>query len=234
MDIWTVNLNSLAESPSLWEPYLAMLDEPVQSKLARFRQPADRLRSLCGEMLLLVYARDVWRLPANALARMINAHGKPALAGYSANHYNLSHSGRWVAAVFDREPVGIDVEIIRPIDLAIAKHYFSAPEAEWLQQQPDERRLTLFYQLWTLKESYIKAEGKGLSLPLNSFAFQLDPGSHIRFSPPSDRLETAWHFRQYDIDPDYVLSVCAQQPSFPDRVEMIDWTELGRRFHALF
>ena len=234
MDIWAVNLNSLAESPSLWESYLAMLDEPVQSKLARFRQPADRLRSLCGEMLLRVYARDCWHLPAGGLTRTVNAYGKPALAGYSASHYNLSHAGRWVAAVFDREPVGIDVEAVLPIDMAVAKHYFSASEAEWLRQQPDERRLTQFYRQWTLKESYIKAEGKGLSLPLNSFAFQLDPGSGIRFSPPSDLTETVWHFRQYNIDPDYALSVCARQPGFPDRVETIDWTELGRRFLALF
>src|SRR5439155_12126764 len=71
--------------------------------------------------------------------------------------------------------VGVDTEHLErdraPLD--IADRYFSAAEASELQASPPEQRAERFFYYWTLKESYIKAIGTGLSTPLDRFSFNL-------------------------------------------------------------
>ena len=56
------------------------------------------------------------------------------------------------------------------INMDIAKRYFHITEFNALLDCDPSVRLSRFFDLWTLKESYIKAVGKGLHLPLDSFA----------------------------------------------------------------
>jgi 4'-phosphopantetheinyl transferase len=93
-----------------------------------------------------------------------------------------------------------------------------------LQSIPLEKRLSCFFDLWTLKESYIKAIGKGLSETLNLFTIDF---SYKGIKLISAKEEDAkWQFRQYEIDPAYKLSVCAGKDSFPDHVTEVVWDEL--------
>jgi len=66
-------------------------------------------------------------------------------------------------------PVGIDVEYMRAYDSGIAERFFHPGEYARACRFAEERRKERFYDLWTIKESYIKALGKGLSLALDSF-----------------------------------------------------------------
>lgn len=60
-------------------------------------------------------------------------------------------------------------EKIIPIDLRIGKRFFINKEYEYIMNKNLISRLEYFYEIWTLKESYIKAVGMGLSISLNSF-----------------------------------------------------------------
>ncbi|MDR1059826.1 MAG: 4'-phosphopantetheinyl transferase superfamily protein, partial [Clostridiales bacterium] len=99
-----------------------------------------------------------------------SAGAGPAIAGLP--HFNISHSGRHVVCALCDAPVGIDVEIVRPIDMNIANRFFSADERGRLFSEPADGhgRLELFYSIWTRKESFIKMTGEGLSRPLGSFS----------------------------------------------------------------
>jgi 4'-phosphopantetheinyl transferase len=71
--------------------------------------------------------------------------------------------------------------------------------------QPEEMKLKYFYMLWTLKESYIKMEGKGLSIPLNSFTIRIEDND---ISVTVDNEIREFHFYQSFLDGDAIYAIC--------------------------
>jgi 4'-phosphopantetheinyl transferase len=95
--------------------------------------------------------------------------GKPELAGEDLP-FNLTHSRSIaVLAVAHGQPVGVDVEDVRPIEPEVAATHFSAAELAALNQLQGDAWLTGFYRCWTRKEAILKAEGVGLHRALDSF-----------------------------------------------------------------
>lgn len=113
-----------------------------------------------------------------------NEYGKPALAMpelSAASHlcFNISHSRELILYAFTLDrAVGVDVEYMRDnIELeSLAKISFSPAERQELLALPAQLQLEGFYNCWTRKEAYIKARGRGLSLPLALFDVTLAPG----------------------------------------------------------
>lgn len=94
-------------------------------------------------------------------------HGKPYLCGGEL-YFNLSHSGKYVVcALADRE-VGVDVQQPTRVNEAVIKRFFSDEEASYIHAAEDRDRA--FAEVWSLKESYIKALGTGIATPLSSFS----------------------------------------------------------------
>ncbi|WP_442601597.1 4'-phosphopantetheinyl transferase family protein [Paenibacillus sp. KN14-4R] len=228
MNILAVNLHSTYPNKRDWEALISFMEPDVQVKIRKFYKPEDQLRTLCGELLFRSYAMERWNLAPTELIRTVNDFGKPQLAHYPSYHYNISHSGDWVVAAFDTKVVGIDIEAIAPIELSIADRFFTASEVIMLRNQKDENQTPFFYKLWTLKESYIKAEGKGISIPLDSFSFQIH--DHKVEMYLSGRQDTRWSFCQYHLDPGYALSVCGLSPVFPEKMELVSWNDLASTF----
>ena len=110
-----------------------------------------------------------------------NEYGKPFLVNDPHVQYNLSHSGKYIAFAIDSKPVGIDVEQIKPIDFKIANRFFTADENHYITSQRVEMKTIAFYRIWTKKESYIKLEGKGLSIALSSFSVLDNPIQKYRY-----------------------------------------------------
>lgn len=103
--------------------------------------------------------------------------GKPQLID-SKLHFNLSHSGEFaIVGISQAQPLGIDIEASESLpDLAdIALLHFSPNEqADLFSLQPENQHKG-FYNCWTRKEAYIKADGRGLALALDSFDVTLLP-----------------------------------------------------------
>jgi 4'-phosphopantetheinyl transferase len=107
--------------------------------------------------------------------------------------------------------IGVDVERTdRIVEFEmLAARFFSASETAALARIRTDPR-TRFYDLWTLKEAFIKATGKGLSQPLSSFGFDLDADAHsIRFAAPAGMDAAEWHFALYAPLPAARLAVAA-------------------------
>ncbi|MGE2643814.1 4'-phosphopantetheinyl transferase family protein, partial [Escherichia coli] len=94
-----------------------------------------------------------------------NLYGKPYLHNFSNFEFNVSHSGDWVVCAVDKFSIGIDVELIKPIEFEIAKSFFAEAEYNDLLSIEPLRKLDYFYDLWTIKESYVKVLGEGLTIP---------------------------------------------------------------------
>ncbi len=82
-------------------------------------------------------------------------------------HFNISHAGDYVVGVVSDGEVGCDIERNVNAPLEIAEHYFYSAEREYIEAASDPGKA--FFTLWTLKESYMKMTGRGMSLPLDSF-----------------------------------------------------------------
>ena len=133
-----------------------------------------------------------------------NDMGKPSLADYPDIHYNLSHADGIASCMVAGSECGIDCEKIRPYRPNVIKRSFSEEEKLILENTPEDERNAMFFRLWTLKESYVKAIGIGISYPLNKASFCFEDGT-IRTNIQG------YSFRQYIIHEEYVVSVCMRK-----------------------
>lgn len=126
-------------------------------------------------------------------------YGKPYLKEYPDIHYNISHSNGITACYVGKFEAGIDVEPIREYRPNVVKRAFSCSEQSLIEKS-ENKNLT-FFRLWTLKESYVKAIGIGISYPLKSVEFDFSNGKII--SPFNNCV-----FNQYILGEKYVVSLC--------------------------
>lgn len=184
-------------------------------ELARYNQlrfPEHRREYLVSHALLRATLARYTQLAPFDIRFQQNAFGKPELigAGTLTNlRFNMSHThGLAVCAITRCAEIGVDVEYHNENQafLEIADHYFSPREVDDLLSLPEHERRSAFFRYWTLKESYIKARGEGLSLPLDSFSFLLRVGS-IGFESDCDPAPAAWHFFALQPALDYSVAV---------------------------
>lgn len=153
----------------------------------------------------------------------VNKYGKPHLDDNPNFHFNISHSNNKIVCVTSDNRVGIDVQHIVPICLDLARKFFTNQEyLQLISKYPYHKRLEAFYDIWTLKESFIKAVGKGLHIPLNTFNLAKDDKliSSMYFE------ESFYYFMQYDTIDHYKLSVCSTSPDFTSHVVHVKPEEL--------
>lgn len=170
---------------------------------------------------------EQWRFEANEF-------GRPHVANPDAPHglaFNLSHKpGCVTSLVGARRDLGVDVEDTaagRPNFLAIAGRFFSASEADALVALPDAQRRQRFYELWTLKESYIKARGVGLSLGLSRFSFSIEGNrAAVCFAEGFDDRAETWDFRLFRPDERHVIATSVRHSGAPPVIQMIDAAQL--------
>lgn len=151
--------------------------------LSRISHPRARSCSLTGDLLLnqMIRSRlpDV-RLP---LIRKTTASGKPYLPACSGLHFSISHSGSLVVCAISSVPVGVDLELPRTVNPAVAARWFSPEEQALLEQEP-----SAFFDLWMAKEAVLKEIGCGLCGGLKTVSVRLSPVPHL-VSP----VNGAWH-----------------------------------------
>ena len=174
-----------------------------RDKINKLRYFSDRQRSLLGDVLVRTLIQEKTAQDIGEILFATNIYGKPFCVNVPQLQFNISHAGRYVACTIDEHPVGIDVELIKPIDFEIAERFFSDDESAYIFTQPEEKRLLCFYQIWTMKESYIKYDGKGLNIPLQSFN---------TLSP----LRTDIVFHQIFSNHEAICNVCTTQQNKPD------------------
>lgn len=213
---------------------LTHISPEKRSRLHRSRQDKDFNLGLMAELLVRTIVCEELGL-ANSLLRITSdENGKPQLEGIADYHFNASHSGEWAVCITDRQTVGIDVERIKEIERDIAKRYFTEQEAAGLDKMTGSERTRAFYRLWTLKESYMKADGRGMRLGLDKFGFTLDEsGGSLGIKLHTEYPLKDCSFRLYDCCPGYELAVCAMHDSFPEEASVWDEDELLRRFESV-
>jgi 4'-phosphopantetheinyl transferase len=211
VDVWRIPLNLVVDSVILIE---SILSADEANRAARFHFAADKNRFIVAHGVLRKILGCYLHDDPTELTFSLNQYGKPALVN-STVEFNLSHSGDFaVVAVTQGRKIGVDVEHIRQGISAhvIAQQYFSKSEVVELQSLPLAQRESAFFTCWTRKEAYIKAQGLGLSLPLESFDVSLTPGQPaiLRATRPDPQESARWMLRSLDVSPNYAGAVAVE------------------------
>jgi 4'-phosphopantetheinyl transferase len=200
VDVWTFELGS-------WEDESAL---SAQEEIAstRFRFDRDRVRFRRRRAHYRSALSRYAGRPAAALQFTTNAFGKPSLAGVDALWFSASSREDVAVLAVSQHRVGIDVEVVRPerADIEVARSLFAPEEAEALESAPAAD----FFRCWTRKEAYVKAIGRGLSFPLESFAVETGAVLHPRLLRSSQRPDDVGACRLVDVSPlgpDIVISL---------------------------
>jgi 4'-phosphopantetheinyl transferase len=149
-----------------------------------------------------------------------NRYGRPEIANAGGGGrnlcFNISHTRGLIAlGVTHDRALGIDVENIatRSAPIEIADRFFARAETAELSRLPLERQPDRFFEYWTLKESYIKARGMGLSIALDQFSFEFprEGGVRLAIEPELGDRASRWRFWQFRPRAEYQLALCAER-----------------------
>ncbi len=213
--------------------YLSEISEINRQRFLSFFRKKDAMKTLLGEILARVTACEELGLFNNTMELVRNGYGKPFFKGCRNHHFNLSHSGEIIVCVTDISEVGIDIEKIKPVNLDIAKRFFAEEEISYLTAQKNDEQVNCFYTLWTMKESYIKMKGKGLSLPLNSFSV-ISPEGVIDYSKVNiGSFQDDISFKIFNQYENYKIALCSNNKSSFESFYYINQKELLKEFEKI-
>ncbi|WP_167957225.1 4'-phosphopantetheinyl transferase family protein [Anaerosporobacter faecicola] len=155
--------------------YLKYVSYERRNRILKYVKEADKKRSLMSELLIIMELSNKLGMSREKVNISYNPYGKPYIANQRNFHFNISHSGSYVVIATSRYKIGVDIERNTKIDISIAKNIFTQNEYQYIDSfRTEDDRICAFYNLWTLKESYVKALGKGLKIPFNAFEFVID------------------------------------------------------------
>ena len=197
--------------PALFARGLSQVSAQRREKIARFRAEGAGRLSLGAALLLNRVLAEAGLPPAGAFA--FGPEGKPWLPDRPGLHFSLSHSGELVLCALSDAELGCDVETPRRVNAALVRRFFHPDEQRWLFSLPQGEQDAAFLRLWTLKESYVKAIGLGLSLPLDAFCV-LPEGEGYALTQRTD--PRPWQLGSFQTE-DCVCSFCALEA--PPRLE---------------
>lgn len=181
---------------------LALLDPNERRQHQRFIPPAKRHEYLVTRILLRTVLGQILCVEPASLQFVRNEWNRPALAPESMAspiHFNISHTdGLIVCLVSPEQQVGVDTELFTraPTLLNLAPRVFAPKELLDLRALPATEQARRAVHLWTLKESYIKARGMGMALPLTGFAFRFNDGRvSLEIDPELNDAGENWQFQ---------------------------------------
>ena len=164
MKIYSMNISGIDPSDRKWYKYLS---QKRIDKVERLKKDSHKSQSIGAELLLRYALKQITGI--NETVKWdTDENGKPYLTNYSDIYVNLSHSGDYAVCAVHNTPVGIDIQRLRECDMKTAKRFFSPEEVRFIENSADAN--DAFFEIWTRKESFSKAAGKGIAMNMNTFS----------------------------------------------------------------
>lgn len=196
-------------------------------RIEKYHFEKDKIRSLMAEALLRYALQKQFGLEDEEIQFHYSEYGKPFLMCEKVIHFNLSHSGEWVVCAIGDTSVGIDVEITTKTLLPSTYKCFSKREIQLFDVLPEEDQADLFYQIWTLKESFVKNNGKGLSYSFDKFSFEFK-NNNIELIQ-DNLIINDFSFYSKKIDEKHWYALCTEQYEGIEDIIFVNLKELLER-----
>lgn len=196
-------------SPEFIHSLLQYLPEAGKLRVKDKLNNSSKLQTVAGELLARYSVGQYLGKPDLEIKLRFGEKGKPYVQNPENIHFNISHSGHYIVCAVARNEIGIDVERIRKVNLRIAERFFSSDEIRDLMEFDETRRMQYFITLWTIKESYLKAVGRGLTQHLNSFTIIKKGDSYTLTGNPEAE---GFGIESRQLNHEYMMAVCAPLP----------------------
>ncbi|MBF0439411.1 MAG: 4'-phosphopantetheinyl transferase superfamily protein [Magnetococcales bacterium] len=194
---------------SRWQYWLSLVPQPLHHAIFRYKRWQDQQAALLGKLLVRqgLLAENHTEYPLKNW--QVTPYGKPRVA--EDIYFNISHTQGLVVCAMSRQgEVGIDCEQIRSIELTDFKSMMKPAVWETIMTAQDKEKA--FFNDWTQRESVLKADGRGLSIPLE--ALTIDNNQATLCTPDTPQKEQSWHIFPVDVGAGYCchLATSVQNP----------------------
>lgn len=212
VDVWHAQLGM---APERLRTLSQCLNSNEHARAARFHFDQHRARFIAGRGLLRHLLSRYLNEPPERIRFAYGSRGKPFLLEYPDLHFNLSHAADMLLiGVAHGRRLGVDVEPVPSDDVGDSASgiVFSAAERRALQGLAAARRREFFAQLWTRKEAYIKADGRGMSIPLDHLDTSIVPGRMLLLNDTCDQWVACsrWTLVSLPVGDGYVGAIAAE------------------------
>ena len=217
--LWLCDYDA-ARDEGLHTAYRALLTDQEKREESRFYFEKERRRYLLTRALVRTVLARYEPVAPKDWVFAANAYGRPEIVntglGGARLSFNISHTHSLIVlGVTKRRALGLDVENVRArkVSIDVADPFFSPTEMAALSVLSPSRQQDRFFEYWTFKESYIKARGMGLSIPLDKFSFLYPEDGSVRIAmhPALGDYPERWQFWQFRPAPEYLVAVCAER-----------------------
>jgi 4'-phosphopantetheinyl transferase len=209
--------------PEFQDVLLQYLPEAGKLRVQDRLNITSKLQTVSGELLARYSIGQYLGIPDQEISLVFGEKGKPHIGNLSNVHFNISHSGHYVVCAVSSTEIGIDVERVRKVNLRIAERFFSEAEIRDLMVLGEEERMQYFITLWTIKESYLKAIGRGLTQHLNSFTIIKQNGS---YKLTGNKQAEGFGIETHQLSSNYLMAVCAPLPNSLIEIKHISLKEI--------
>ncbi|MGZ4957701.1 MAG: 4'-phosphopantetheinyl transferase family protein [Methylomonas sp.] len=213
VDVWsghltleTERLKSLAD----------VMSDSEREKAQAFKLPLMRDRYMAARVLIRQTLACYLQTDPASLQFEAGEYGKPCLTSGSL-HFNISHTGDFLLiAVGDFPDIGVDMESIKPRSSmdSLARRCFSDREFDCWRQLRAEQQLRAFYRLWTKKEAFVKAVGRGIALGLDQCEVEMEEGGQLLAIPAEYGPANAWKVVELTVAADACVALVAPDCGF--------------------
>lgn len=206
MDIFLINIGKITEKQ--FKEMETSIEKNILEEIGKIKIKQERDRRIASSYFLKVLLGDKLNIPVESLKIVENQFGKKKCKNSLNLHFNISHSGKWVAIAFSKYEIGIDIEEMLEIEFKEVIPFFTYEEQVYLNSLKEDKKLG-FYRMWTAKESYMKYTGLGFNLDLNSFSVPLQESGEVR--PKDCNTDKRPLISSFLLDENYYISVCSDQ-----------------------
>jgi len=213
------------DAPSLLNQYASLITKEENLRLERFIFDKDKHSGLVTRAFVRDLLSHYADIPPGSWIFEKGEKGRPEINNPPTPlRFNLSHTSNMIiCALTSRDDIGCDVEYTsrQTNVLSVANRYFSTEETRELFRLPLEQQKSRFFDLWTLKESYIKACGLGLAIPLDDFSFTIGLqkndcfNTDIQLSFSENRIDQPrlWQSWLFYPDTEHRVAISVKRPS---------------------
>lgn len=213
------------EDEAVFNNALEVISPYRRQKIALLKSADDKKRSLAAAIALNA-ALQVHGLEERMMEYDLGFKGKPYFRYNPEHHFSLSHSGNYAICSMGGCEVGNDIEKIRAGRERVAERFFTKEELDWIHEaeQPEEKEERIF-RIWTMKESFLKVTGWGMSLPLKDFTVMVKENGNTHIHHKTN--DKTYYIKEYDIPEamedaeSYRIAVCSEGMDFAQELEIL-------------